>query len=208
MTDAAPAIFVALEQSGFAAAIRQSPWLYPAANVGHIVFLVLFAGAIAVMDVRLLGGLSATAPAPLLAWARNFALAALAGMAVTGSLLFSAEANPVFQLKAILFAAGLINVAIYEFWARPVVEHIASGSSMPARAKGTGVLSLSGSQSPLAGAALPISERGRTASSTACAGGDRPDATSRSNFNDALSLVRPAGGAVPGVAVRPRQSVR
>ena len=64
--------------------IRQSPWLYPAANVGHIVFLVLFAGAIAVMDVRLLGGLSATAPAPLLAWARNFALAALAGMAVTG----------------------------------------------------------------------------------------------------------------------------
>ena len=193
MTDAAPAIFVALEQSGFAAAIRQSPWLYPAANVGHIVFLVLFAGAIAVMD--------------------NFALAALAGMAVTGSLLFSAEAshlalNPVFQLKAILFAAGLINVAIYEFWARPVVEHIASGSSMPARAKATGVLSLSGSQSPLAGAALPISERGRTASSTACAGGDRPDATSRSNFNDALSLVRPAGGAVPGVAVRPRQSVR
>ena len=142
MTDAAPAIFVALEKSGFAAAIRQSPWLYPAANVGHIVFLVLFAGAIAVMDVRLLGGLSATAPAPLLAWARNFALAALAGMAVTGSLLFSAEANPVFQLKAILFAAGLINVAIYEFWARPVVEHIASGSSMPARAKVTGVLSL------------------------------------------------------------------
>ena len=37
MTDAAPAIFVALEQSGFAAAIRQSPWLYPAANVGHII---------------------------------------------------------------------------------------------------------------------------------------------------------------------------
>jgi len=34
--------------------------------------------------------------------------------------------------------------------------------------------SSSGSQSPLAGAALPISEPGRTASSTACAGGDRP----------------------------------
>ena len=78
MTDAAPAIFVALEQSGFAAAIRQSPWLYPAANVGHIVFLTLFAGAIAVMDVRLLGGLSATGPGPLLARTRNVALAALA----------------------------------------------------------------------------------------------------------------------------------
>ena len=147
MTDAAPAIFIALEQSGFAAAIRQSPWLYPAANVGHIISLMVFAGAIAVMDVRLLGGLSATAPAPLLARARNFALAALTGMAVTGSLLFSAEAshlalNPVFQLKALLFAAGLINVAIYEFWARRTVEHIAAGAAMPARAKVTGALSL------------------------------------------------------------------
>jgi len=144
MTDAAPAIFVALEQSGFAAAIRQSPWLYPAANVGHIVFLTLFAGAIAVIDVRLLGGLSAAAPGPLLARTRNVALA---GMAVTGSLLFSAEAshlalNPVFQLKAVLFAAGLINVAIYQFWAKPAVEHLAPGASMPARAKVTGALSL------------------------------------------------------------------
>ena len=143
MTDAAPAIFVALEQSGFAAAIRQSPWLYPAANVGHIIFLTLFAGAIAVMDVRLLGGLSATAPGPLLARTRNVALAALAGMALTGSLMFSAEAshlalNPVFQLKA----AGLINVAIYQFWAKLAVEHLAPSASMPARAKVTGALSL------------------------------------------------------------------
>ena len=66
MTDAAPAIFVALEQSGFAAAIRQSLWLYPAANVGHIVSLTFFAGAVAVMDVRLLwraGGDLARMPA-------------------------------------------------------------------------------------------------------------------------------------------------
>ena len=66
MTDAAPAVFVALEQSGFAAAIRQSPWLYPAANIGHIVSLVIFAGALAVMDIRLLGGLAATAPGRVL----------------------------------------------------------------------------------------------------------------------------------------------
>ena len=147
MTDAAPAIFIALEQSGFAAAIRQSPWLYPAANVGHIVSLTFFAGAIAVMDVRLLGGLAATAPGLLLARARSFAVAALAGMAITGCLLFSAEAshlalNPVFQLKGILVAAGLINVAIYEFWAKRAVDRLAPGASMPARAKVAAVLSL------------------------------------------------------------------
>jgi hypothetical protein len=147
MTDASPAIFIALEQSGFAAAIRQSPWLYPAANVGHIVSLTFFAGAIAVMDVRLLGGLAATVPGPLLARARSFAVAALAGMAITGCLLFSAEAshlalNPVFQLKGILVAAGLINVAIYEFWAKRAVDRLAPGALMPARAKVAGVLSL------------------------------------------------------------------
>src|ERR1700716_3036611 len=136
MTDAAPAIFVALEQSGFAAAIRQSPWLYPAANVGHIVFLTLFAGAIAVMDVRLLGGLSATAPGPLLARTRNVALAALAGMAVTGSLLFSAEAshlalNPGVQLKAVLGAAGLIILAFSESWPKPAVKHVPSTAPCP-----------------------------------------------------------------------------
>jgi hypothetical protein len=69
MTEVAPALFVALEQSGFAASIRQSTWLYPAANIGHIVSLTFFAGAIAVMDVRLLGGLAATAPARLRACA-------------------------------------------------------------------------------------------------------------------------------------------
>jgi len=147
MTDAAPEIFVALEQSSFAAAVRQSLWLYPAANVGHIVALTFFAGAVAVMDVRLLGGLAATSPALLLARARSFAVAALAGMAVTGCVLFLAEAshialNPAFQLKAALVAAGLINVAIYEFWAKRTVERLVPGATMPARAKVAGVLSL------------------------------------------------------------------
>src|SRR5438046_10528128 len=102
MTDAAPAVFVALEQSGFAAAIRQSPWLYPAANIGHIVSLVLFAGATAVMDVALLGGFGATAPGHLIGRARRFAIAALIGIVGTGFRLFSAVAgcvvvDPVLQ---------------------------------------------------------------------------------------------------------------
>jgi len=46
MSHDAPAIFIALEHSHFAAAIRQSGWLYPAANVGHIISLVIFASAV------------------------------------------------------------------------------------------------------------------------------------------------------------------
>jgi hypothetical protein len=147
MTEAAPALFIALEQSAFAASIRQSPWLYPAANIGHIVCLTFFAGAIAVMDVRLLGGLAATPPARLIGRARNLALAALAGMAITGAVLFAAEAshlavNRAFQLKALLVAAGLVNVAIYELWAKRAVERLPSGSPMPKGAKIAGACSL------------------------------------------------------------------
>jgi hypothetical protein len=147
MTDQAPAIFIALEESGFAAAIRQSLWLYPAANVGHIVALVCFAGAVAVIDVRLLGGLAATAPGRLIARARWFAIAALIGMAVTGFMLFSAEAshvalNPVFQLKVALIGAGLVNVALYEFGAKSAVADLPPGAAMPARARIVGAVSL------------------------------------------------------------------
>ena len=54
-------------------------WLYPAANVGHIVSLTFLAGALAVMDVRLLGGFAATEPAPMLARARLFARRSIGG---------------------------------------------------------------------------------------------------------------------------------
>ena len=37
----APAFLIAIEQSSFALAIRQSVWAYPAANVGHILALFL-----------------------------------------------------------------------------------------------------------------------------------------------------------------------
>ncbi len=147
MTEEAPAIFVALEQSGFGAAIRQSLWLYPAANVGHILSLAFFAGAIAIMDVRLLGGLAATDPGRLIGRARMFAMAGLAGMATTGFVLFAAEAshvilNPVFQIKLALIAAGLANVAVYEFGIKPLVAPLPPNTPLPARARLAGVLSL------------------------------------------------------------------
>jgi uncharacterized protein DUF6644 len=132
----APAIFVALEQSGFAAAIRQSRWLYPFANVGHIVALVAFAGAVAVMDLRLLGAFAATVPGHVLVLARRAAIAAFCALAATGFMLFSAEAshlvvNPVLRLKAALVAAGLVNVLAYELATRKTVEALPAGAPMP-----------------------------------------------------------------------------
>lgn len=147
MEHEAPAIFVALEQSGFAAAIRQWRWLYPIANVGHILSLVAFAGAIAVMDLRLLGAFAATAPARVLARARLVAFAAFCGLAVTGFMLFSAEAghvvvNPVFRLKVLLVAAALLNALIYEIGARRAVAKLPPGVPLPRAARASAALSL------------------------------------------------------------------
>src|SRR5262249_45851395 len=107
----APQFLVALEQSAFAMAIRQSVWAYPLANVGHIVALTLFAGSVAVMDLRLLGAFAATPPAAILRPARTAAILGLLLMALTGFALFAAEAshvsmNPVFQVKAGLIGLG------------------------------------------------------------------------------------------------------
>jgi len=147
MEHEAPAIFVALEQSGFAAAIRQSGWLYPLANVGHIVALVVFAGAVTAMDVRLLGGLAATNPGRLIGQARWVAILAFAVMLVTGAMLFAAEAshlvvNPMLQLKAVLLVAGLLNIAMFELWGKQAVVGFAPAAPTPKRAKVAGGLSL------------------------------------------------------------------
>ena len=73
----APQLLIALEQSTFASTVRQSAWAYPLANVGHILALTLFAGAVAVMDLRLLGAFRTTVPAAVVRPARTVAMLGL-----------------------------------------------------------------------------------------------------------------------------------
>jgi hypothetical protein len=136
MDHAAPAVFQALEASGFGAAIRQSVWLYPFANVGHVVAVVTFFAAVAVMDVRLLGAFSATAPGIVIRNARRVALTAFLAVAATGSMLFTAEAshlalNPVFRVKAVLVAFGLLNVLAFELAFGRRIADMAPGMALP-----------------------------------------------------------------------------
>jgi hypothetical protein len=147
MTDAAPAIFVALEASALGAAIRQSTWIYMAANVGHIVSLVVFAGAVAVMDVRMTGALAATSPGHVLTMARRFAIAAFIGLLITGVTLFTAEAshvitNPVFQIKLALIALALLNIVLFEFFTAPKVRTLPPLTPLPPAARAAGLISI------------------------------------------------------------------
>jgi len=148
MVDAAPAIFVALEQSGFSAAVRQSAWIYPAANIGHILALAVFAGAVAIMDMGLMADARTSDFAARFVRARAFAIAAFLALIITGFMLFAAEAshlaiNPVFQVKLLLIAAALANAVLYEVFARRTVAKLPLGAAVPVRVKIAGVLSLS-----------------------------------------------------------------
>jgi hypothetical protein len=147
MTDAAPAIFVAIESSALGAAIRQSPWAYMAANVAHIISLMAFAGAIAVMDLRMIGAFAATSPGYILRQARKAAVFAFAGLVLSGLTLFIAEAshvvlNRVFQIKLGLIALGLANIVAFEVWVTPKVQNLAPLKALPDAARPIAIASL------------------------------------------------------------------
>jgi hypothetical protein len=108
-------LWLALEQSAFGGLVRNSTYLYPAANIIHVVAVLGFFGLVATMDLRLLrafGGLQADR---FIARLRPFAAAALILIAATGFVLLTAEAsaisaNPAFRIKALAIVLALLNV--------------------------------------------------------------------------------------------------
>jgi hypothetical protein len=147
MTDAAPAIFVAIEGSAFAAAVRQSPYAYMVANVAHILSLMVFFGAVAVMDLRLAGFFQATWPGSLLRRARLVAILGFIGLVTSGAVLFVAEAshivlNGVFQLKVALIGLGLLNIIWFEYFIAGRVRDIQPHTPLPGSARFVGGTSI------------------------------------------------------------------
>ena len=147
MTDAAPAIFVAIEGSALAAAVRQSPYAYMAANVAHILSLMVFFGAVAVMDLRLAGFFQATWPGSLLRRARSVAMLGFVGLVASGAVLFVAEAshvvlNGMFQIKLALIGLGLINIIWFEYVVSDKVKDVQPHTPLPRGARMIGVTSI------------------------------------------------------------------
>jgi hypothetical protein len=113
-------VWAALQASGFAAAIRDSTFIYPIANVTHVVAVIAFFGLVAAMDLRLLGVTGGTPARAVVARLRPFAAAALVIIAMAGFILFAAEAlalmrNPAFALKLTAIVLALINIAVNEW---------------------------------------------------------------------------------------------
>jgi hypothetical protein len=107
-----------LEASPVGAAMRGTRGLYPAVNTVHLLGVVLLVGGIGVVDARVLGLGRAV---PLAALSRYLTPAAIAGLgllAVSGALLFCADAgpfirSPLFQAKLALIALGAANAFLF-----------------------------------------------------------------------------------------------
>jgi hypothetical protein len=139
-----PAWAVAIEASPLGEAMRHSTFLYPVANLLHLLGLTLLVGSVILMDLRLLGlGRSL----PLAQTVRALTPTTVIGlliMAASGFSLFSADAgplsvNPVFRVKIVFIGAAVANAILFRvLWQR----HIDSWSQTPMAARTQAALSL------------------------------------------------------------------
>jgi hypothetical protein len=123
----------------------QSTWAFPMIESAHILSFALLVGAIAVLDVRLLGLLRHQGVAPLMRSALPVAVAGFMGAVATGTLLFVANAgellaNRAFTVKIALLMLGGLNAAW--FHAGATREALASDAPPPASMRAAGAVSL------------------------------------------------------------------
>jgi hypothetical protein len=111
----------ALQATGLSEALRASVWLYPLVNTGHVVGIALLFGAIAPLDLRLLGMFRSVPLEPL--------ATTLVPVAITGLLDYVVE--PLFGLKLALLAAAVLNA----LWLRldPHWRHLGAAPGVPPR---------------------------------------------------------------------------
>lgn len=115
---AGPALWVWLETTALAAAMREWLWLYPIVEIVHIAGFVLLVGTVALFDLRVLGAARGPAVDALARFMLPWAWVGLAVAAPSGLLMFSAHAtemieNPAFQLKLALLAAAGLNAWLF-----------------------------------------------------------------------------------------------
>lgn len=136
----------ALEQSGVAAAIRASSWLYPAVETLHLLGVALLVGGAVLFDLRLLGAFAHVRVADLARVALPLARVGFTVVVPTGLLLFATEAtalagNGALRLKLLLIVAALANIVVFHRGVGRVVEAWDPGSGPPLGARVAGAVS-------------------------------------------------------------------
>ena len=142
-------LWTSLEGSTLGTTIASSEWLFPTIETLHVIAIVSVVGAIAVMDLRLLG--IASRNRLVTAISRDtlpLTWIAFACAVVTGLLLFVSKAtsymvNPYFLVKmGLLLLAGLNMAAFHMFTWKGVARWDGTIAAIPPAAKLAGLASL------------------------------------------------------------------
>jgi len=108
------ALAAALQETQLSQVLRASVWLYPLVNTAHVLGIAMLFGAIAPLDLRLLGCWKRVPLEPLARILVPMAVIGLALAAVTGALLFATQprdyvVEPLFALKFGMILAAVVN---------------------------------------------------------------------------------------------------
>jgi hypothetical protein len=137
-----------IHETPLSIAIRESIWVYPILNVLHCVGILLVAGTIVVVDLRLLGlGMRRSPVSSVIGQVLPWTLGGFAFMFVTGSLL--AWSEPVrlyhslfFPWKLLFLALAGLNAFLFHYRIYRSVGMWDSSSITPARARFAGAISI------------------------------------------------------------------
>jgi hypothetical protein len=126
-----------LQQTPISISIRESVWVFPILDAMHCVGIILVAGTIVIVDLRLLGfGMRRTQVSSVVAQVLPWTFFGLAFMFITGSLLAWAEPlklyrSVFFPWKLLFLAIAVLNALLFHYT-----------RLTPGRARLTGTLSI------------------------------------------------------------------
>jgi len=136
--------FAAIAAWPVSRAINESAWIFPVIQAFHLVALAVLAGALLVVDLRLLGkGFSQPPIARVARDARPWLLGGIAGMALTGIPQFislaTKEYNSEFFQNKMLF---LLAALIFTFTVRRMVTMAPEGRFGPGVGRLVAIISI------------------------------------------------------------------
>ena len=104
---------VAIEATAVAQALRNSVWIYPFVNAGHIFGVSLLIGSVFPLDLRLLGIWPSTPLAPLWRVLTRTAAVGLGLTVVFGTLLFITRASAYVQSGLFMTKMGVVLIGLF-----------------------------------------------------------------------------------------------
>jgi hypothetical protein len=137
-----------LENTPPAAALRNSIWMFDILETIHTLGIVLVAGTIMLVDLRLLGlGLKRAPVSDVVSRFVPWTLGGFCLMALTGCSLFSSEAvklynSPAFRIKLVLLSLAGLNALVFHRTVYRRAFEWDNAPVAPARARMAGLFSL------------------------------------------------------------------